>query len=111
MGDGVSYDDVMEYNHLFTMVPPFILKMMINKNSNIVSKYKSKIQYYIDDLDDEQRSKLDIILGSDIDELQLIMDEAYRKTNKLQYKILADPNSKEFIEKNLGELRQMIYFC
>ena len=36
------------------------------------------------------------------------MDESYRKTGKEQYKILADSNNAEFIEKNLSELRQMI---
>lgn len=108
MVNGISFDDVMEYDHLFTMAPSFILKMMANTNSNLVAKFKSTIQYYMDGLTDEQKNKLDIILGSNIDELQLIMDESYRKTNKEQYKILANPNNKEFIEKNLSELRKMI---
>ena len=108
MANGISYDDVMEYNHLFTMAPSFILKMMANTNSNLVLKFKSTIQYYMDGLTDEQKSKLNVILSSDIDDLQQIMDESYRKTNKEQYKILANPNNKEFIEKNLSELRKMI---
>ena len=108
MVDGISYDDVMEYDHLFTMAPAFILKMMAGTNSNLVSKFRSTVQYYMDGLDDDQKSKLDIILGSDIDDLQAIMKESYAKTNKEQYKILTDPKNREFIDKNLGELRSMI---
>ena len=108
MANGISYDDVMEYDHLFTMAPAFILKMMASTNSNLVSKFKSTVQYYMDGLTGEQKNKLDIILGSDIDDLQRVMDASYRKTGKAQYKILADSNNAEFIEKNLSELRQMI---
>jgi len=108
MVNGISFDDVMEYDHLFTMAPAFILNMMVNTNSNLVLKFKSTIQYYMDGLTDEQKSMLNVILSSDIDDLQQIMDESYRKTNKEQYKILANPNNKEFIEKNLSELRKMI---
>ena len=108
MVNGISFDDVLEYDHLFTMAPAFILNMMVNTNSNLVLKFKSTIQYYVDGLTDEQKSKLNVILSSDIDDLQQIMDESYRKTNKEQYKILANPNNKDFIEKNLSELRKMI---
>ncbi|WP_407380344.1 hypothetical protein [Methanobrevibacter sp.] len=108
MSDGISYEDVKEHHYLFTLAPAFILKMMAGTNSNLVSKFKSTVQYYMDGLTDEQKSKLDIILSSDIDDLQIIMDESYRKTKKEQYKILADPKNKEFIKKNLDELRKMI---
>ncbi len=108
MVDGITYDDVMEYDYLFTIAPAFVFKMMANTNSNLVSKFRSTVQYYMGELTEDQRCKLDIILSSDVDDLQAIMDESYRKTNKEQYKILADPNNREFIEKNLAELRAMI---
>ena len=92
MTDKITYDDVIEYTHLFTMVPSFVLEMMARKNSNF----------------DDQKNKLDIILNSDIDELQFVMDEAYRKTGKKQFKILANPKYKDFIQHNLSEIKKLI---
>jgi hypothetical protein len=62
----------------------------------------------MDNLTLDQRNKLDIILSSDVDELQSIMDEAYRRSGKRQYQILANPNYKKFIVDNLDGLREMI---
>ena len=84
MTDKITYDDVIEYTHLFTMVPSFVLEMI------------------------DQKNKLDIILNSDIDELQFVMDEAYRKTGKKQFKILANPKYKDFIQHNLSEIKKLI---
>ena len=108
MSDKISYEDVRQYHHLFTMAPSFVLDMMAATNSNLVLKFKSTVQSYMNKLTDEERSKLNIILTSDIDDLQAIMDEAYRKTRKKQYRTLANPKNKNFIEKNLNELRKMI---
>ena len=63
---------------------------------------------HINALSDEQLEKLDLMLRTDIIELQAIMKEAYRKTKIKQYKILANPKYKEFIESNLNELRKLI---
>lgn len=104
----ITYDDVDEYNYLFTLVPSFVLERMARKNSNLVAKFKSTIQSYLYNLTSDQRNKLNIILESDVSELQDVMHEAYLKTNKKQYKILADSNYKQFIELNLDELRAMI---
>jgi hypothetical protein len=62
----------------------------------------------MDNLTLDQRNKLDIILSSDVDELQSIMDEAYLRSGKRQYQILANPNYKKFIVDNLDGLREMI---
>lgn len=104
----ITYDDVDEYNYLFTLVPSFVLERMARKNSNLVAKFKSTIQSYLYNLTSDQRNKLNIILESDVSELLDVMHEAYLKTNKKQYKILADSNYKQFIELNLDELRAMI---
>jgi hypothetical protein len=82
--------------------------MLARKNKNLVSRYKPIIQGYMDNLTLDQRNKLDIILSSDVDELQSIMDEAYRRSGKRQYQILANPNYKKFIVDNLDGLREMI---
>lgn len=108
MTDKITYDDVMEYTHLFTIVPSFVLEMMARKNSNLVLKFKSTIQSHMANLTDDQKNKLDIILNSDIDELQFVMDEAYRKTGKKQFKILANPKYKDFIRHNLSEIKKLI---
>ena len=44
----------------------------------------------------------------DVDDLQKLMGEAYAESNKKQFKILADPKNKEFIELNINELRKMV---
>ena len=108
MTDKITYDDVMEYTHLFTMVPSFVLGMMARKDSNLVLKFKSTSQSHMANLNDDQKNKLDIILNSDIDELQFVMDEAYRKTGKKQFKILANPKYKDFIQHNLSEIKKLI---
>ncbi|WP_432645003.1 hypothetical protein [Methanobrevibacter sp.] len=104
----ITIEDVMEYDYLFTLVPPFILERMAKKNSNLVGKFKSKVQSYIDNLSTEQRIKLIVVLNSDVSKLQEVMMDSYFKTNKKQYKILANPDYKSFIVLNLDELRKMI---
>lgn len=104
----ISYRDVEEYERLFTLAPPFLLKRIAKRNTNLVSKFKSTIRSYMDNLTEDQKNKLDIILSSDVDELQAIMAEAYSRSHKKQYKILADPKYKGFIEKNLEDIRKMI---
>ena len=104
----LTYDDVELYESFFNLVPPFILERMAKRNSNLVSKFKSNIQSHLNTLTDDQRNKLEIVLNSDVGDLQNLMDEAYRKTGKKQYKILSNPKYKEFVENNIGEIRKMV---
>lgn len=106
--DRISYRDVREYESLFNMAPAFLLEMFARKNSNIVLKFQSQIMDMISNLDEVQKMKLDSILMTDIEVLQSIMMEAYKKTKIKQYKILANPKYREFIEKNFNELRKMV---
>lgn len=108
MSEKITYKDVLEYESLFSLAPSLMLKRWAKKNKNLVIKFRSPIQSHLSKLTDEQRDKLNIILNSDVDDLQKILNEAYVKTNKKQYKILADPQYKSFIENNLNELRKMI---
>lgn len=107
MSEKLSYDDVKQYEHLFSLVPSFMLERMAKKNRNLVDKFKSKIQPRLESLSENQRNKYEMILNSDVDELQSIMAEAYEKTDKKQYKILANPDYKEFIETNIEELKKL----
>lgn len=108
MVEKITINDVEEYAHLFSLAPSFILERMAKRNSNVVDRFRPSVQSYIDSLTDEQRRKFEILLNSNIGELQALMHEAHRRTNKKQYKILANPCYREFIEKNLAELRKML---
>ena len=108
--DKISYKDVRDYEELFNLAPAFILEAFAKKNSNIVLKFQSQIMKHISNLDEEQKRKLDSILKTDIEVLQSIMMEAYKKTRKKQYKVLGNPKYHEFIEKNFNELRKMVNF-
>lgn len=108
MENGITYEDLKEHEHLFTLAPPFILKTMAKRNSNLVNKFKSTVESHLNNLTDEQRNKLDIILNSDVRELQNLLANAYIQTRIKQYEILSNPKYKEFIELNLNELRKLI---
>lgn len=108
--DKITYSDVKEYESLFQLAPSFLIERFAKKNTNLVLKFESKIKGYINNLTAEQKSKLEIILNSDVDELQSVMREAYEKTGKKQFKILANPNYRQFIENNISELKRIINF-
>lgn len=108
MSDKISYDDIKPYEKLFTATPAFLLERFAKRNTNFVLKFKSKVESFLNGLNDDQKKKLDIVLNSDTDELQAIMADAYEKTNIKQYKILANPKYKEFIQINVNEIENMI---
>lgn len=108
MNDKITYEDIEEYGHLFTLAPAFILETMARTNANLVSKFESAIKNHMDNLTPAQRDKLHIILDSDIDYLQEKMAEAFNKTRKKQYRVLANPAYRDFIEKNLNEIKKML---
>ena len=63
----ITYDDVQEFEKFFKLVPSFLLERYAKKNTNIVLKFKSKVQSFIDNLDDEHKKMFDKLLeyGSD----------------------------------------------
>ena len=106
--DKITYSDVEEYEKFFSLLPPFLLERFAKKNTNLVLKFKSQVQSLINGLNENEKIKLDIVLNTDTDELQGLMNEAYEHVGKKQYKILANPNYKEFVETNLNELHKMV---
>lgn len=106
----ITYADVDEYQSLFTLAPSFLLETFARRNTNLVSKFKTVIRSYMDNLTEIQKDKLDIILSSDIEELQIIMNEAYQRTKIKQYKVLANPNYYSFIKDNLDEIRLLLKY-
>ena len=104
----ISYEDIKEYEHLFKKVPTFLLGSFAKRNKNLVLKFESQVLKYLAMLNDNQKKKLGIVLNTEIDELQALLNEAYRNSGIKQYKILANPKNKEFIENNLNEIRRII---
>jgi len=104
----LTYEDVRAYEKLFTMTPSFILSTMIRRNTNLVEKFKSQVVKFIGNLNEKQEKQLDLILNSDIDNLQVLMMEAYKKSKKKQYKLLGNPKNKDFIKMNLDELKKLL---
>ena len=106
--DKITYSDVEPYEKYFTLVPSFLLERYAKKNTNLVLKFKSQIESFMTRLNDNQKRLRDLTLNCEIEELQGLMKEAYELSDKKQYKILANPDYREFIETNLNEIREMI---
>ena len=104
----ITCEDVLQYEHLASMVPAFVLQRMAKRNSNLVSKFESKIKPRLENLSEDHKNKLNFALNSNVSDLQKIMDEAFKRTDKKQFEILANPDNAEFIEINLDELRKLL---
>lgn len=107
MGE-ITVDDVLEYEHLLKFIPSFLLKRMAKKKSNLVKKFQSKVEDYLGKINDGQKEKLDIALATPVEDLQVLMGEAYKKSGKKHFEILSNPDYKEFIEINCDELRNLV---
>ena len=107
MSDKITYEDIEEYGSLFSMAPSFLLEGFARKNTNIVLKFKPTIQARLDNMTEAQSHKLDLILNMAIEDIQVLMNQAYQRTNIKQYKILSNPKYRQFIEDNLNEIRKM----
>ena len=104
----ITYNDLMAYESLFTIAPSFLLGRYIKKNTNLVKKFSSQIKSQLKNLDSKQQEQLNIVLSSDINDLQQLMLKAYKNTNKKQFKLLAQPNAGEFIRLNLSEIKKLM---
>ncbi len=106
--DKITLDDVMMYESLFTIAPSILLGTMIRRKANLVKRFSSQIEHYLANLDNEQKYKLDLILNSEVEDLQEVLAQAYRKTHKKQFKQLSDPKAREFIVLNLSYLKKIL---
>lgn len=106
----ITYEDIKEYEHLFTLAPPFVLELMIKGNVNLVDKFHSTIVKYLKELTPQQKQKLNHVLSADSERLQKLMFLAYKKTGKKQYYILANPANREFVEMNINGIRELVDF-
>lgn len=108
MSDKLTCDDVVKYEHVVSKVPSFLLGRMAKRNSNLVGKFESQIKPRLENISGERKRLLDIILSSDVAELQQVMAEAHQRTGKKQFKILSESKHAGFIERNLDEVRKLL---
>ena len=106
--DKITYDEIQKYEFVLTKVPSLLLGTMIRRNSNLVSKFESQIISKLNNLNEVQEKQLDIILNSEVSEIQERLKDAYKKSGKRQYKQLSDPKATKFIEDNLAELKKIV---
>jgi len=105
----ITKKDVMEIMDVFTRVPPIALKMVVNRNNNVVKSFESAIKDHFNNLTEEQIVKVKKVLDMPVQELQVILNEVYLETGQKQLKILSDPKSRDFIEGNLKELKKLLF--
>lgn len=48
--DKITFEDVEEYEGLFSIAPSFLLEGMIRRNSNLVLKFKGPVKSYLNKL-------------------------------------------------------------
>ena len=106
--DKITYEDLKPYASLFTKAPSLLLGRMIKKNANLVSKFQSTVKSSLGKLNDKQKEQLNIILNSDVEDLQSVLKEAYDKTGKKQFKLLSEDKAKDFIKINLDYLKKIV---
>ena len=108
MDEKITLEDILPYQGYVSKVPAFALKRMAKRKSNLVSKFESQIKSRLGNMSQHQRHRLDVAINSEVSDLQKVMDEAFEKTGKKQFKILADSKNEEFIRKNLDELEKIL---
>ena len=106
--DKITYEDIQKYEFVLSKVPSLLLGTMIRRNSNLVSKFESQIISKLNNLNEVQEKQLNIILNSEVSEIQELLKVAYEKSGKKQYKQLSDPKATKFIEDNLSELKKIV---
>ena len=105
----ITEQDVLQFMDQFTRVPPLLLKIVVSGNSNVITSFRGRIEDYKNNLSEEDMLKIRKVMDMPTEELQEILKSAYYQTNQEQLKILADPKAKPFIEKNLRELRKILF--
>ena len=104
----ITYEDLKVYEFVLSKVPSLLLGTMIRRNTNLVKKFESQIVSRLSSLNELQQKQLKIVLNSEIEDLQKVLQDAYKKSGKKQYKQLSQPKASKFIESNLKELKKLI---
>ncbi len=104
----LTYEDIQRYEFVLGKVPSLLLGTMIRRKANLVGKFETTIKSRLGSLNEVQQKHLNILLNSDVSDIQKLCQEAYNHSGKKQYKQLAEPKATEFIEKNIGELKKIV---
>ena len=105
----ITEEDVVEILDIFTRVPYLILRSVVRNNKNVVKSFENQISSYNEGLSNDDRKKIKKVCEMPVSELQTILDRAYTQTNKRHLKLLANPESQNFIENNLKELETLLF--
>jgi len=100
----INKKDIMGVMHVFTRVPPIMLKMVVKGNKNVVRSFESQIKDYYGKLTHEEIVKIEKVMETPVPQLQGILNDVYIETGQ----ILADPKAKDFIKMNLRELELVL---
>ena len=57
MVDKITYNDLKEYDFLFTMTPSFLMGTVIKRNTNVVKKFNSTVKSNLDNLNEKHIKK------------------------------------------------------
>lgn len=105
----ISEKDVLDIMDIFTKVPVMLLKGAIKSNMNVVKTFQDQVESYKNDLNPEEMDKIKYLTEMPVSEIQEILNNVYKRTGKEQLRVLADPDSKDFISLNLNELRKILF--
>lgn len=102
----INEEDVMGLMDIFTKIPLILLKGAIKGKMNVVESFQDQVESYKSKLTNEEMDKIKAVIEMSVPELQKIIYSTFEKTGKEQLRVLADPNSEEFISINLNELKK-----
>lgn len=108
---GISVKENVTWRVLRTIdqLPPFVVNKYISLNINAVNEFDDKIKVYKKVLSEEDLFKIKKIVDTPVDKLQKILYQLYQVTDMEQFKILSEPDAKEFITMNLQELKKILF--
>ncbi len=104
----VSKDDVIGLLSMFTQVPDTLLLMMVKKKVDVVSQFEAQIKDQMGGLDEPTREKIEAVLTMPIEDLQEILEDAYKETGAKQLRTLSEPKARGFLEANLGQVHRIL---
>ena len=105
----VTPEDIKEVLGLFEQVPPFLLKMAVSRNVNVVKMFETQVEEYKNKLSDEDKIKLRKVIEMPVPELQELLSKAYLNTQMEQFKILSESKAEPFLRSNLQEFKKVFF--
>lgn len=108
LGLKVKEKDVDQLLRKVKRVPPFLINSYISKDINAITEFESQIKDYKNQISADNLENIRKVMEIPISEFQNILNEFYMKTGMEQFKILANPDAKDFLTMNLQELKKIL---